>query len=154
MLIAIDTTILDITIPGEPQGKGRGRAVRVGAGVRVVTPKPTRSYEATVAQVAGWARKNAPWPVPGPLLVDIEAVHRRPGGAFRQADPDGRMWRPRKPDIDNVIKAILDGLGQAGVWQDDGQVVELRARQVDGAIVDRRAKTSEAPHVRVRVSRC
>jgi Holliday junction resolvase RusA-like endonuclease len=31
------------------------------------------------------------------------------------------------PDLDKLTRAVLDGLTRAGVWADDGQVVELRA---------------------------
>ena len=34
----------------------------------------------------------------------------------------------RKRDIDNVLKATLDGLTHAGVWGDDSQVSDLRIR--------------------------
>jgi crossover junction endodeoxyribonuclease RusA len=46
----------------------------------------------------------------GPLRVVIEA------------------WRPdrRRRDLDNLLKATLDGLAHAGVYDDDSQIVDLR----------------------------
>ncbi len=32
----------------------------------------------------------------------------------------------RRRDLDNILKAIGDGLTHAGVWQDDSQIVDLR----------------------------
>lgn len=45
-----------------------------------------------------------------PLRVEIEA------------------WRPdkRRRDLDNLLKATLDGLAHAGVYADDSQIVDLR----------------------------
>ena len=37
-------------------------------------------------------------------------------------------WRPdyRRRDLDNLLKATLDGLAHAGVYDDDSQIVDLR----------------------------
>ena len=46
----------------------------------------------------------------GKLIVEIEA------------------WRPdkRRRDLDNLLKAALDGMTHAGVWDDDSNIVDLR----------------------------
>ena len=49
----------------------------------------------------------------GPLVVDIVA----------------HMPDKRRRDLDNVLKALLDGLTHSGVWGDDSQVVDLRIRK-------------------------
>ena len=54
----------------------------------------------------------------------------------------GRLWRTRKPDVDNVCKSVLDALVTAGVLRDDVIVAELVARSLV-------ASDGEAPHVRV-----
>ena len=41
--------MLTITIPGEPVAQGRGRAVRIGAGVRVIDPAKSRSWKGVAA---------------------------------------------------------------------------------------------------------
>lgn len=46
---------------------------------------------------------------------------------------DGKMkveieaWRPdnRRRDLDNLLKAALDGCTHAGVWEDDSNIVDL-----------------------------
>lgn len=51
----------------------------------------------------------------GKLKVEIEA--------FR---PD-----KRRRDLDNLLKAILDGMTHAGVWEDDSNIVDLRIYWAD-----------------------
>lgn len=56
-----------------------------------------------------------------PLRVEIEA--------FR---PD-----KRRRDLDNLLKATLDGLAHAGVYEDDSQIVDLRiywAKDIGGML--------------------
>lgn len=48
-------------------------------------------------------------------------------------------WRPdrRKRDLDNLLKAVLDSLAHAGVFEDDSQIVDLRiywASQIGGML--------------------
>ena len=48
-------------------------------------------------------------------------------------------WRPdkRKRDLDNLLKAVLDALTHAGMWDDDSQIVDLRiywAEQIGGML--------------------
>lgn len=146
--------ILDVVIPGAPVGKGRPRFARAGAGVRTYTPSATVEWEgAAVLHL-----RNA---YHGPLLTDpvhveVVAVGRRPGHLLpkehggsaprSKPPPSGRMWRPTKPDADNVLKIALDALIKAGIIRDDVQAVSVSAVSVYAAL-------DEAPYVRVRVIR-
>jgi Holliday junction resolvase RusA-like endonuclease len=38
-----------------------------------------------------------------------------------------QQYKDTRPDIDNLIKAVLDGLNMAGIWRDDAQIAILRA---------------------------
>lgn len=115
---------LSFTVPGDPHGKGRPRFV---AG-RAVTPTETRKYEQKVARMA-WALHQGP-PLVGPLSVELDVVCARP--ASRPASVTREAWRtgervPRigKPDVDNVAKAILDGMVAGRVLEDDTHVTRL-----------------------------
>jgi crossover junction endodeoxyribonuclease RusA len=37
----------------------------------------------------------------------------------------------RKRDLDNVLKALFDGITHAGVWEDDSQIDELHVYRRD-----------------------
>jgi crossover junction endodeoxyribonuclease RusA len=67
-----------------------------------------RSYRKSVGEHV-WMQKGAKH-YEGKLRVCIEA------------------WRPdnRKRDLDNLLKAALDSLTHAGVWEDDSQIADLR----------------------------
>ena len=106
-------------VPLTPVAKGRPIAVRRGAHIGVITPTKTREWEATVAQYAAAAMPGTP--LEGPLAVDILAVMPRPQSMLGKKWPDGLFWAPKRPDGDNIRKAVLDGM-QAR-WRDDGQVV-------------------------------
>jgi crossover junction endodeoxyribonuclease RusA len=65
---------------------------------------------------------------------------------------DGKMkveieaWRPdnRRRDLDNLLKAALDGCTHAGVWEDDSNIVDLHiywAEHIGGML---KVKVSEA----------
>ena len=121
-----------LTIPLEPRGEGRPRAVKRGN--RAGIAPPTASDEWRKAAVAS-LRESLPdgWePLDGPLACVVVAVHTRPGNLCRKADPDGWIPRPRKPDADNIAKAVLDACSDAGVWVDDARIWSLSVLDVDG----------------------
>ena len=74
-------------------------------------------------------------PMVGPVGVDVRCVLARPKRLTRKADADGLLWAPKRPDVDNLVKTVLDGC--AAAWGDDAQVVRLTATKVyaerDGA---------------------
>ncbi len=117
-----------VHIPGPPQGKGRPRVGRVGGHARMFTPAKTASYEALVA-LAGQQAMAGREPLDGPLRVSITAAVPIPASwsqRKQRAASDGELRPTGKPDLDNVLKAVFDGLN--GVcWRDDVQIVECVA---------------------------
>jgi len=133
-------TSLRFTIPGEPQGKGRARIGKVGGFSRMFTPAKTLAYEGLVAQMAQQAMAGAPL-MEGPVSLSLELLHTIPRSAPKRQRADmlsGRMRPTKKPDADNVLKAICDGMNGV-VWRDDVQAVEVRLSkrfaEVPGVVV-------------------
>ena len=60
----------------------------------------------------------------------------------RKKDPVGRIWMTKRPDLDNVCKAIADGVSV--VMNDDSQIVWIEASKMY-------ASKTEEPHVIVRL---
>ena len=113
------TDLIDVTftVEAEPVAKGRPRARIFNGRVHLYTPPKTKYFEQRVHRAA----QRVPLPQIGvPLRVDIIAICKRPKRLCRKKDPDSLIYRPSKPDGDNVRKAILDGLSN---FFDDKQVV-------------------------------
>jgi crossover junction endodeoxyribonuclease RusA len=106
--------MIAFTIPGRPTPKKRPRLGHNGRRAYIYTPPETVAYE----QAVGWVAKAAcREPLRGPVEVRIATyIHGR-----RHA-----------PDLDNVIKSILDGLNGI-VFTDDRQVARIvaEAHQVE-----------------------
>lgn len=115
---------VSFTVPGDPQGKGRGRVVRWGNRAGIKTPEKTVAYEGLVAHCAAVALAGQP-PIEGPVSVRLEirlSVPRSWPKRRRAAALEGRIWPTKKPDIDNVEKAVFDGMNGIA-WRDDVQAV-------------------------------
>jgi len=100
----------------EPVGKGRPRVTVFNGKPRLYTPAKTKAFENLVGFTASFDLEE----IAGPIRVDILAIASRPKRLMRKKDPAGLMYRPVKPDADNVRKAVLDGLS---AFFDDKQVV-------------------------------
>lgn len=110
--------MIDLVIYGKPVGKARPRFGRNKGTGKVVTftPRETKNYEqtiATTAQVAMFGKTL----LEGPLKVELRVF-------FFHAKKTGP--HVSRPDLDNVVKAILDGLNGV-VFKDDAAVAMLLA---------------------------
>ena len=113
-------------VPGPPVGKGRPRAFRMGKGVRMFTPEKTASYESLVA-TSGHAAMEGRAPFSGACEAVMEIRLQVPASWSKKRQAmalDGGLRATKKPDVDNVVKAVFDALNGI-VWQDDVQVVAL-----------------------------
>ncbi|SEJ46458.1 Holliday junction resolvase RusA (prophage-encoded endonuclease) [Pseudomonas linyingensis] len=130
------------TVPGEPQGKGRPRIGRVGSHARMFTPAKTVAYEGLVALAAQEAMQGRDM-ITGPVLIELHILHGVPQSMSKKRKVQalaGELLPMKKPDTDNVLKAICDGCNGV-VWKDDVQAT-------DGVF---RRRYSETPGVRVRI---
>ena len=118
------------TIPGDPRGKGSVRVGRHGAYKDAATESYMRGCILSLR-----AARTGPM-IASPCAIDIVAYLRRPARLVpnpRARTPQAPAWAfpaPTKPDADNVAKAILDALTQAGVISDDCRCVDLRVRKM------------------------
>lgn len=130
------------TVPGVPQGKGRPRVTRNGT----FTPKKTRDYEKKVRDCY-IAQGGHMFPDDTPLFASITAIFPIPSSLSkkRRALFNGKR-HCKKPDADNVAKAILDALNGVA-YRDDSAVSSLLVYKIYGddarVTVSIKAVTSE-----------
>ena len=117
---------LTLTIVGTPAPQGSKR--HVGKGIMVESSKKVKPWREAVK----WA---VPSPFPsfaGALDVELCFLLHRPKGHYGTGRNFGKLkdsspvYPATRPDIDKLCRSTLDGLGEAGVFGDDSQIVTLR----------------------------
>lgn len=115
--------MISFVISGEVKGKQRPRMTRRG---HVYTPEATRLAEAEVARLGREAMGDRPL-LTGPVTLGV-IIHTAPpksvSKAVRAAMLANQVHPTKKPDLDNVLKLIGDGLNGV-VYVDDSQIVQL-----------------------------
>lgn len=117
---------LTFDVPGRPRGKGRPRF----ANGHAYTPRATRDYEESIRLAAisailkretvagGWSKNERSY------VVSVDAYFPIPK-SFSKSKRDAAerlgLHPTSKPDADNIIKAVLDGLN--GVAFEDDRLV-------------------------------
>lgn len=138
----IDIRKVEFTVPGEPIGKGRPRVSTIGGHARMFTPKRTANYESLIAVAAQRAMQGREL-ITGPVLVELKiAVGIAVSWSKKKtaAALAGQVMPTKKPDADNVLKAICDGINGI-VFKDDVQVVNVSMSK----------RFAETPGVTVRI---
>ena len=107
-------------IPGIPAPKGsRRHFVKSGKVVSVDANPKTRPWEMDVAWVTR-EKMNGKSPLHGPIGVRVAFQMPR-----LKSTPKAARWHTKKPDIDKLERALLDGLKLGGAYVDDSQVCRV-----------------------------
>lgn len=118
-------------IEGKPFGKGRPRFARRGKFVSTYTDAKTKSYETTIRDAAKAAMGSSE-PLETPVAVYLYIRYPVPAAYSKKRSKDclEGIERPtKKPDWDNVAKAICDSLNNI-VYKDDCQIVDAHVTKV------------------------
>jgi Holliday junction resolvase RusA-like endonuclease len=113
-----------LKVPLKPRVASRPR-FRKGQGAYIHPKYRAWKEEAAIVMGAAWRRANLAT-VEGPVAVSILLHRDRFEISIREAPPD-RSRKGFRGDIDNYIKAILDAAQDAGLIEDDRQIVDLTA---------------------------
>ena len=122
-------------VPGDPQGKARPRILRNG---RAYTPKKTAEYEKairTAYQKAGGQLTEHPVRV---MIFASFGIPKSTTKAKRARMLIGELLPTKKPDLDNIAKAVCDALNGIA-YKDDAQVCSL--------VVEKHYKAEPSIHV-------
>lgn len=120
---------VNFTVPGAPVGKGRPRVTRYGT----YTPEKTKAYEEKV-RLCWQTQSGASFPSRLPLIAHITAWFPVPKGASkrRAAELDG-AYHVKRPDCDNIAKAILDALNGHAYPDDSAVQITVEKRYTTAA---------------------
>lgn len=137
---------ISLWIGGEPVAKGRPRISSFGGKARAYTPAATRKAEERIASL--WQGECIEQGVP--IMVTVSAYHERPKSHRLVSGPLSKagvasVFPTKRPDLDNIVKLVLDGLNGVA-YHDDAQIVNLIAER-------RWAALGEEPGVQVVVQR-
>ena len=134
---------LHLRILGTPAGQGSAKAYVVGGRARITnTNAKHRSWRTDIVEQTRTQLPDGFTPYTVPVLCAL---------TFRQAPPKTltkreRLLPPdRGIDIDKLVRACLDALSVAGVWDDDKRVTAL-------AVEKRWADDRHLPGVEIRVA--
>jgi Holliday junction resolvase RusA-like endonuclease len=115
--------IVKFTVPGEPVGKQRPRVNTFTR--KAYTPEKTESYESWVRMCYLQDYKDTKFPDDAFLCITIQAFFDMPksvSNVKKQKMIKGQIRPTKKPDLDNIEKAICDALNSIA-YKDDSAIV-------------------------------
>lgn len=115
----------EFVVPGRPIGKQRPRFARSGV---IYTPTKTHNYEKRIAAAFSAKYPNHE-PIENCIKLTITSYFPAPKSTskkrLREMEAEQFLFNKR-PDIDNVLKSVLDGLSGTA-WTDDKLVTDITA---------------------------
>ncbi len=119
---------MEFVVEGEPQGKARPRFSRRSG--TIYTPAKTSKYEKEIRQ-SFLAAGGKMIPEGSYAVVIMDAYFEIPKSYTKRKrlGCEHNIKRPdKKPDIDNVVKVVLDALNKVA-YEDDKQVIGIICRK-------------------------
>lgn len=121
---------LTLEVFGRPAPQGSKRYIGGSAkqgGRFIEASKYLPAWRKAVTQAALVAMEDVRWERwDGPVELEVTFFLERPTTIKKAARP----YPIKMPDLDKMLRAIGDSLSDAGVWQDDAQVVKVVASKL------------------------
>jgi Holliday junction resolvase RusA-like endonuclease len=114
------TVIYHLFVRGVPKAQPRPRMTTSG---HVYNPDTATAWKELIQASFMQVRKQA---ITLPVHLKVSFFLPRPK---RMADEEAHRSIPHvhKPDVDNLLKAVMDSMTEAGVWKDDALVFATEA---------------------------
>lgn len=117
---------IQFSVHGEAKAKGSATSFYSAKQGRTFSHQATSTVEwgRQVKYQAQEAVKDMPTLMEGPLVVSIDFLLPKPASAPKKKE----IFPVKRPDLDKLIRAVLDGM--TGIlYRDDSQVVSIFARK-------------------------
>jgi len=129
---AEESAAFELFVRGVPKAQGRPRIVRFANGkAGLKDPEASRDWKNYVRMCVA---EKVSGPISGPVALELWfylPVPRSFSRRRRLAALAGEVLPAKKPDLDNLVKAVLDALLGVAI-EDDRQVIELKAGKLYG----------------------
>lgn len=120
---------LTVWFPIEPVPKGRPRFTKFG---KAYTPKKTHDFEKKIADYFRQNPNRFKFEKGIPIVVNLVfgmPIPKSTPKSRKEAMFEGIIKHTKRPDVDNMAKAVLDALSHGIAWEDDSQIVRITAEK-------------------------
>jgi crossover junction endodeoxyribonuclease RusA len=112
---------------GTPAAQGSKR--HVGSGVMVESSPHLRPWRAAVAAEAAQVAPETP--LDGAVCVSVSFRFPVPKSRAKAAQEQGRLLKTTAPDVDKLLRGLLDGLAEGGLISNDARVAVTVAEKLE-----------------------
>jgi len=121
---------IEFTVFGTPVGKQRPRLATVKGKPIIYTPPTTRMYETKIKTAFRKAYPRFKL-IEGYVDIELQLYYKIPKSVTKTRKEmmlSGEVRPSKKPDLDNVLKIIMDGLNVTA-YRDDKQVISSKVEK-------------------------
>jgi Holliday junction resolvase RusA-like endonuclease len=113
-------TAYSVFVPGVPKAQPRPRMTRAG---HAYNPETAKAWKRAIQAVFIPLRKET---IDGPVHLEVFFLMPIPKSMKKT---DEFIPHTKKPDTDNLLKAVMDALTDIRIWRDDSVVFSISVRK-------------------------
>lgn len=151
------TNFVQFSVCAAPVPQPRPKARRIGSnGIQIYTPQGihVKAYKKLIADAYTEALGSLQVDLTSDIDLEVTFIIERPQNMCGPSYPTEMIPHNKKPDIDNLLKTVMDALNEVA-WSDDSNVVNLSCRKLHAPIIfggkSGRKRLSSGPRVIVTI---